>query len=212
MITYNPLDGDVYTKGIRPRPRTCFVMTKLGTPVPRDVANIRRTLARYAQTVDLTLIDAGSEVTGRDFLAKIWEMLISVPLGIAVICGDLTPATMSNIFYEIGVLQALGKETLVIKTKDCYVPSDFVRTEYIEYDRRFGNKILKFFTKLSDQAEYYRKLAGEMRTNPLLALDYLRRAYLITGDESIRSEIRELYAKSSLDPHSAQVLDQLLRS
>jgi len=186
-------------------------MTKLGAPVPQEVSNIRRTLGRYAKEVDLTLIDAGTEITGRDFLAKIWEMLISVPLGVAVISGDLTPSTMSNIFYEIGILQALGKETLVVKTKDCHVPSDFVRTEYIEYDRGFGKKIGKFFRRLFEQATYYRKVAQGLRTSPLLAVDYLRRAYLITGDESIRSEIRRIHEESSLDPHSTQVIDQFLK-
>ncbi len=141
MILYDPVQGDVITRQIKYRPQTCFIMTQLGTPVPKDIKNIRKTLEKYLGINKLKTIDANSHIKGKDFLHKIWEMILSVPIGIAIISKELTPYTLANIFYEIGLLQAYGKETLIIKTKDSYVPSDFIRTEYIEYDRNFRKKI-----------------------------------------------------------------------
>ena len=41
------------------------------------------------------------------------------------------PSTQMNIYYKLGVAQALGKETLVVKSPGAKLPSDFVRTEYV---------------------------------------------------------------------------------
>jgi len=105
-------------------------MTKIGKPIPNEVKNIRTTLSKYLKKETINEIDADSYITGKDFLIKIWDNIISVPLGIAVITEELSQRTLENIFYEIGLFQALGKETLIIKTKETSVPSDFVRTEY----------------------------------------------------------------------------------
>ena len=137
MINYNLIDGDVYSKKIKYRPKTCFIMTKLGKPIPKEIKNMRRTVAKYLKNHGFEIIDASSKVTGRDFLLKIFGLILSVPLGIALISENLESTTIANIFYEIGLLQALGKETLIIKTKESNIPSDFVRTEYIEYDNKF---------------------------------------------------------------------------
>lgn len=53
---------------------------------------------------------------------------MGVPLGIAFIHHEMTAKTLSNIFYEVGMLHAYGKECLIIKTQGTEVPSDFVRT------------------------------------------------------------------------------------
>jgi len=213
MIPYSPVDGDVVNiSRIAYRPRTCFIMTQLGTPLPREIVNMRRTFAKYCSARGIDAIDANSVITGKDFLVKIWEMLVSVPLGVAVIAGDLTPSTMCNIFYEIGLLDALGKETLVIETTNSYVPSDFVRTEYIEYDKCFKSKINKFFDRFFGQADYYADMAAVLSPNPLLAIDYLKRAYLISGEDRLREEARRLFDGASFDKQTAEGVEHFLRS
>lgn len=213
MIYYDLIEGDAYAKSIHYRPKTCFVMTQLGDPVPRSIINIRRALKRNIDPRGIKLIDAGHDVTGKDFLNKIWDIILSVPLGIAVITSDMSTKAVSNVFYELGLMQALGKETLVIKTKDVEVPSDFVRTEYIEYPSMFKSKIDKYLDKVFAQAEHCSIMASELEQNPELAIDYLIRAYLIDPKPEYKIQILDLIINSSfLNKQSAEVVRNFLRS
>src|SRR3977135_73555 len=115
MIFYRPTDSDPYTTAIKYRPRTCFLMTQLGEPHAEVVA-IRDYLSNILSTFKIKLIDADSVVTGKDFLLKIWNLLLAVPLGVAIVHEKMRTETLCNIFYELGVLQAYGKETLIVKT------------------------------------------------------------------------------------------------
>jgi len=192
MILYNLLDGDVYGKEIKHRPKTCFMITHLAKPIPKGVKNIRNTLVKYLEIRKIKAIDANSKVTGRDFLLKIWENIISVPLGIAIITDELSVKTLENIFYEIGLLQAHGKETLIIKTNEAFVPSDFVRTEYITYGRSFKLEINKYIDTFFEQATHYRIMADQLEKDPVMAIDYLMRAYLIKKDKKDRMRIHKI--------------------
>lgn len=210
MILYRPNDGDVYSAKIRYRPRTCFIMTQLGKPIPDDIKKIRSALKPVLKKRKLKIIDAESRVTGRDFLTKIWEMIISVPLGIAIVNKSMSSLTFSNIFYEIGLMQAYGKETLVIKTKDVKIPSDFIRTEYIEYGRGFTGKLNQFFDSFFELNEYYETAADSLEKNPLLAIDYLRRAFLISGENSHRQKAKSIHSNLSLDGRAKNSVEMIL--
>ncbi len=112
MILYELTNGDPYTRKVTYRPRTCFLMTQLGGKIPPEVDNIRRDLGHVLATRDFKLIDANSTITGRDFLAKIWHMIVAVPLAVAVVHKEMKQKTLWNVYYEVGVAQALGKETI----------------------------------------------------------------------------------------------------
>ena len=192
MINYNPIDGDVYSKQIKYRPRTCFVMTKLGKSIPKEISNMRRTVVKHLKNSQFEIIDASSKVTGRDFLLKIYHLILSVPLGIALISEKLDSRTVANIFYEIGILQALGKEILIIKSKGFNMPSDFIRTEYIEYDNKFKDKINQYLKTYFELAEHYELLGCELIKDPITSIDYLRRSYLMTGENNIKNKIDKI--------------------
>ena len=192
MINYNPIDGDVYSKQIKYRPRTCFIMTKLGRSVPKEISNMRRTAAKYLRNHKFEIIDASSKVTGRDFLLKIFNLILSVPIGIALISENLDSRTVANIFYEIGILQALGKEILIIKTKEYNIPTDFIRTEYIEYDNKFKDKINEYLKTYFELAEHYELLGCELIKDPITSIDYLKRSYLMTGERNIKNKINKI--------------------
>ncbi|MCR4345268.1 MAG: hypothetical protein NUV44_10970 [Candidatus Scalindua sp.] len=168
-------------------------------------------MEKYLKQKKLKTIDASSDIKGKDFLLKIWEMILSVPVGIAIISKELTPYTLANIFYEIGLLQAYGKETLIIKTKDSYVPSDFVRTEYIEYDRNFKKKINRFLHGLKEQSEYYANASILLEGNPLLSIDYLRRAFLISGNEKYKRDAQIISQANPLDKQTKFGIDSFLK-
>lgn len=209
MIYYSPLDGDVAGASPAYRPRTCFVMTKLGKPIPKEIKEIRTELKKILTTHKIKVIDANSNVTGKDFLLKIWDMIRSVPLGIAIITKDISRETLANIFYEIGLMQAYGKETLIIKTADANVPSDFIRTEYIEYKSGFKTKLNKYIKELFINEKHLVKMSEQLEKNPLLAIDYLRRAYLISGNKAHKKKAYE-YKDSIGDRAKNSIESQLL--
>lgn len=210
MILYKPTDGDVQTTKIKYRPKTCFVMTQLGTSIPREVIKVRKELTKILSKYGMEEIDARSKITGRDFLLKIWGMIVSVPLGIAIIDDIMSSNTLCNIFYEVGLMHALGKETIVIKTKKATVPSDFVRTEYIKFDDNFEENIKKYFATYYDLADYYETVAQQLERNPLLAIDYLRRAYLISGEENLKIKAMKLHREAALEDRARNSVEQLL--
>ena len=166
-------------------------MTRLGEPVPEVISEIRQQLSEKLKSLSIKEVDASSIVTGRDFLMKIWYQILSVPIGIGIVDESMSAQTMSNIFYEVGVLQAYGKETLIIKTSKAKIPSDFIRTEYISYDANFQSRLDKYFETFFALEEYFLTMANQLEKNPLLSIDYLRRAYLISGDEAHKNRIKK---------------------
>lgn len=209
MILYN-YDREVITDFIDYSPRSCFIMTQLGGTLPGSLIEIRNVLSIELKKRTLLELDAGSQVTGKDFLNKIWKMILSVPIGIAIVTKEMSLSTISNIFYEVGVLNALGKEIIVIKTKEFPIPSDFIRTEYIEFDSHFANKINNFFDQVFELAEHYDVMAECLENNPNLSIDYWRRAYLITGKQIFLKKAKAFFEQNNFDTQSKLFINNFL--
>jgi hypothetical protein len=184
-------------------------MTQLGEPLPLELRQIRDVLSGILSTHDMVLLDADSVTTGKDFLHKIWDLILSVPLGIAIIHPDMKTTAIANVFYELGIVQALGKESLVIRASGAAIPSDFVRTEYISYDRHFTRRLNGFLDTVFHKADYYREMADLLERNPLLSMDYLRRAYLITGDETTKARMLEVFDSAGLEGRARNSVESL---
>jgi hypothetical protein len=209
MIIYNPLDGDALTSSVASNPRKCFLMTRLGKPIEAEIADMRRQITAACKRHRYGVIDASSQITGRDFLLKIWRQIASTPLAIGV-CHEAIPAkTQSNIYYELGVAQALGKETLLVKSRGSEIPSDFVRTEYIQFDDDFAGNLDTYLSSLPEQAEHYEIVAEQLDRNPILAIDYLRRAFLITGEARLRNRAKQLLKTAGLDQRAKNSVELL---
>ena len=212
MIVYRPTDGDAHTVPIATRCRTCFLMTQLGGSIPDELAVIRERVETTFKAAGFTVIDANSVTTGRDFLHKIWEIIVSVPVGVAIIHDDVQPTTLANIFYEVGLMQALGKETLVVKAPRARVPSDFVRTEYATADQNLERTLSRFLDSLREREEHYGFVGSLVENNPLLALDYFRRAYLLFGADVWREQALGLVAATDLSERATDSVEMILAS
>ena len=212
MIVYRPTDGDAHTVPIATRCRTCFLMTRLGDPVPEEVTTIRERVERVFRGADFDVIDANSVTTGRDFLHKIWQIIVSVPLGVAIVPDEMAPLTLANVFYEVGLMQALGKETLVVKAPGARVPSDFVRTEYVTADDALEDKLRGYVESLGAQEAHYGRVGGLVQNNPLLALDYFRRAYMLSGDPRWQADARALVEGTDLSERATDSVEMILAS
>ena len=209
MIVYNPTDGLTLQGAFEYRPRECFLMTKLGDPVHPAVMAVRDEVTRICNAHDYGVIDANARVTGRDFLVKIWRLVAETPLSIGVIHEHIPVETRANIYYEMGIAQALGKETLIIKCPNSDVPSDFVRTEYIKFNDQFEGRFGSFLEGLMTQANMYETIADQLERNPVLALDYLKRAYLISGDLGLKEKARELVEEAGFNDRAKDSVEHL---
>lgn len=209
MIVYNPMDGDAFTTSIPSNPRHCFLMTRLGMPIPEMVQDIRTSVTAACNNFNYEVIDASSKVTGRDFLLKIWKLIASAPLSIGICHEEIPQTTQANIYYELGVAQALGKETLLIKSPNITVPSDFVRTEYIEFNDNFDQSFQAYLDSLIEQADHYELMADQLDRNPILAIDYLKRAFLITGDTQLRTKANDLLNQAGLEDRATNSVELL---
>ncbi len=180
LLLYDPISGDLFEREPKYRPRTCFIATQLGSP-SRQLKLARKNLEAALEKHGFSTIDAGETVTGRDFLLKIVDLIVECPVVIALVADRFSHSTLANIFYELGLAQALGKETLVVKTPRGVNPTDLVRTEYIKTGRGLDQRIEKFIHNLTMRAEYYAKMSRQLREDPSVAQDYARRAFLLTG-------------------------------
>lgn len=210
MIYYQPTTGDPHTAGITCRPRHCFLMTQLGGSIHPELQAMRDLVETVLARHRFTVIDADSQTTGRDFLMKIWGLVLGVPMGVALIHESMTPRTLSNIFYELGLMHAYGKETLVLKSAAAVIPSDFVRTEYIATDARAEGRLDQFMDDVEARPEYYGTMADQLESNPLLSIDYLRRAYLVCGEEGYRERAREYFESAGLTGRAKNSVEVLL--
>ncbi len=184
-------------------------MTQLGQPVPPKLQKMRGQITSQLQKKTFEFIDADSIVTGKDFLDKIWKMIISVPVGVAIIHEDMSPKTIANVFYELGMMDALGKRTIVVKSPDAAMPSDFVRTEHIEVAHDFNREFQSFLDSVREQESYFEEFAENLEKNPLLSIDYLRRAYLISGNHRYRAKAENLLNAAGLQGRAKNSVEML---
>ena len=66
-----------------------------------------------------------------DLSQNIWNEILQA----GVIVADVS-ALNANVFYEVGLAHALGKEVFILKRGDAKVPADFGGAHYYEYDLR----------------------------------------------------------------------------
>ena len=209
MIIYSPVDGDAITSSLSSNPKTCFLMTHLGEPIPPGVILMNNIVKTCCRTVDFSVVDATAQITGRDYLLKIWRLVASTPLSVAIVHEDIPPPTQANIFYELGVAQALGKETLIVKSEKANLPSDFVRTEYLAFNGRFEREFTRYLRGLPDQATHYETVADQLDRNPVLAMDYLKRAFLITADTRLKAKVKKILKEADVESRAKNSVEQL---
>jgi len=209
MIIYNPLDGLHIPHNIPSQPKHCFLMTRLGNPVPQMVADIRIAVQECCARFDYVVIDAQARVTGRDILLKIWQLIASSPLSVGVVHESIPQTTQANIFYEIGIAQAMGKETVIVKSPKAKIPSDFVRSEYITFDDNFPAQFDNYLQSIIDVADHYETISDQLDRNPIMALDYLKRAFLISGEERLKGKAQRITAEAGLEDRAANSVELL---
>jgi hypothetical protein len=199
MFYHRPTDGYPHVAPVRLRPRSCFLMTApLDGSIPPVLPEIRVALRAVLRECGYRLLDADSVATEPDVMLGAWEAILGVPLGIVILHEEMQPGAVAGVFYALGLMQAHGMETLVIRTPAALMPSDFVRAEYVMYGADFKPRMRRFLSVLDDRAAFYATVAEQLHRDPLLAVDFLRRAYLITDDDAHRERALEQLDSSGL--------------
>lgn len=110
----------------------------------------------------IKLIDADGSVGGKDFLARILELIRSTGFTIAIFSDHTRPTALANIMLELGFAAMCGKPILIVKSARAQAPSDFSRTDWIVYDEsdepRFRNKIRQGLVDIDRLVDYERTL------------------------------------------------------
>jgi hypothetical protein len=104
-----------------------FVIMPFSAPWSNDV---------YSQMIEPAVKDAGLDcrrgdhpVRVGDLTGTIWDELLLAGLVIAEV-SEPNP----NVFYEVGLAHALGKDTFLLKQAGVKLSADFGGTHYYEYD------------------------------------------------------------------------------
>ena len=214
MIVYSPINGEVLTNAIKFHPKHAFVMTQLAGPTPTELLEISTALKDQLASIEFNWIDATSLLTGKDFLDKIWKIILGVPLGIALVTPYMSEKTIANIFYELGIMDALGKETLIIKSKTYKIPSDFKRTEYLNYDKTFKSRFKQFAKNLQEREQHYWLMSEILEADPVLSIDYIKRAYLLNPKNVYKEEAKKILYKNihAIDEQSKMHIKNFIKA
>ncbi len=90
----------------------------------------------YNQLIKLGVEDAGLECIRGDIYVRIGDLTQDIwgeLLHAGVIVADVSSLN-ANVFYELGLTHALGKDVFILKEKDSKLPADISGAHYHEYD------------------------------------------------------------------------------
>ena len=62
---------------------------------------------------------------------------------------------------------------------------------------------------LKEQAKHYEFVANQLDRNPILVMDYLKRAYLITGEAHLKDKVRAVLKDASLQGRAKNSVESL---
>jgi hypothetical protein len=104
-----------------------FVIMPFSEPWSKDV--YEQMLKPAIEEAGLECVRGDTSVRVGDLTSNIWNDILVAGLVVA----DVS-ALNANVFYELGLTHALGKDTFILKHKGVSVPADFGGAHYYEYE------------------------------------------------------------------------------
>jgi hypothetical protein len=90
----------------------------------------------FEQLIEPALSDAGVECLRGDTIVRVGDLASNIwreILRCGVVIADISAPNV-NVFYELGLTYALGRDALLLKERSARLPADFGGAHYIEYD------------------------------------------------------------------------------
>lgn len=179
-------------------------MRQLGEPPGID-KKMTSIVVEELQSRGFSAKDAATSTGGNDFLGRILGLIRGTGFTIAIFSHETRPSAMANITLELGFAALCGKPLIIVKSKEAKTPSDFVRTDWIDYDpeeeSQFREKFRQALDTIQEIAEYEDSLLDvAMKANSIdcaVALERANKAFLLTNDSRFLDAAEEI--KSRLD-------------
>lgn len=203
--------------------RSAFLICQQ-SDVPIADRDMMEVVSATLNSQNINSVDAANFRRTGDYLSKILEQIRGVGFCIAIYSEGTRHKTLANIFLEIGMALLLGKPVVLVKTQQAIVPSDLVRSEYIQYDgddRKLGLELEQTIkNSVLDTADYLCTLAeiAEDADSPDFELAFQRysQALLMNGDrelicklDGIKTSFATLLRNQVADPIRKRILDEM---
>ena len=192
-----PLSRDECSKRIILQPKTAFLMTpskaKRNDALKRVISRISSELRRQG----LDSLDGCSLVELGGAVCKICSTMQGCAIGIGFYHPDIPVDALSNIFWEMGMLQGWGRPALLVANKKEDLPSDFTGEFCIFYENnnRYISKFKELVIGFKGQVKYYVEILADeaiKTTDYEKAIKYYQEAYLISGNRQILNRMSKL--------------------
>lgn len=136
----------------------------------------------------------------RNLYCKICELILSSAFGVALITENTPKTALPNIFLEIGLMIAYGKEILILTDSLENIPSDLSGKEVIVFksDEELKKSIEKWSKEILKQIKYWNKLAriSLYAKDYEKTFEYLKRAVMFGDFEDALSELMAMLENS----------------
>jgi hypothetical protein len=192
-----PLSQDECSKRIILRPKTAFLMTPSKTKRNDALKRVISRISSELQRQGFDFLDGCSLVELGGTVCKICSTMQGCAIGIGFYHPDIQADAVSNIFWEMGMLQGWGRPALLVATKKEDLPSDFTGESCIFYEdnNRYISKFRDLLTGFKEREKYYVEILADeaIRTADYeKAIKYYQEAYLISGNRQILNKMRRL--------------------
>lgn len=190
-LVFSPLSEDILSNPPRRLfPGHAFVMRQIGQPpaIDRRMAEIVEEVfvARGVRTKD-----ADASTGGGDFLERILGLIRATGFTVAIFSHETRANAMANITLELGFAAMCGKPLIIVKSKEAKAPSDFTRTDWIEFEEadeaRFRTKLNQAIDTIEEVGafeDFLLDTAMDAKSiDCAIALERASKAFLLTNDQ-----------------------------
>jgi hypothetical protein len=192
-----PLSLDECSKHIILRPKGVFLMTPSKAKRSDELKLVISRISSELNKQEFKPLDGCALVDLGDTVCKICSTMQGCAMGIGFYHPGIQADALSNIFWEMGVMQGWGRPVLLIASKKEDLPSDFTRDFCVffennsQYMRKFRELIVSFKQR---EQQYVDTLASEAirMADYEKAFKYYQDAFLISGNRQILTKIRKL--------------------
>lgn len=192
-----PLTFDECSKHIILHPGTVFLMapskSKRGAELKKVISRISSELLKQK----MTPLDGCGLVELGDTVCTICSTMQGCAMGIGFYHPDIPTDALSNIFWEMGIMQGWGRPVFLIANKKNDVPSDFTRgfCIFFENNPEYIKKFKEIMGTFKQREQYYVNTLAEESIKAAdfeAAFKYYQDAFLIGGNRQIITKIKKL--------------------
>ena len=181
-----------------PAPKTGFLIISSS----ENDSIIRRKIDAIFDSKGFNLKDAMNIRGTGNLYCKICKRILSSAFGVALITKDTPKNALPNIFLEIGLMTAFGKEVIILTDNRENIPSDLQGKEVFIFtdNNDLSESINKWSTEiLEERITYWRTLAKYSvdAKDYEKAYEYLRKAIMFGDFTDSLPELTEILERAS---------------